>query len=93
MVVNAPMVLGPSSYLLALGHVAQFDDSIFELLFAQNGHQRDACLLTVLQLSQELGVLLIQHLSLGVSKRQTNSTHNEQKRITVVLVFTCALLP
>lgn len=64
MVANALMVFGPSSYLLAVGNVAQFDDSIFELLFPQNGHQGNARLLTVLQLSQKLGVLLIHHLSL-----------------------------
>lgn len=71
-VVNALVVLGLCSYLLSVGHGAQFDDSIFELLFAQNGHQRDAGLLTVLQLSQKFGVLFIQHLGLGVSKRETN---------------------
>lgn len=81
-VVNALMVLGPSTYLLSVGHVAQFDDSVLQLLFPQNGHQWDAGLLTVLQLSQKLGVLLIQHLGLRVSKRETNLTHYDQKRRT-----------
>lgn len=76
------MVLRLSTYLLSTGHIAQFDDSIFQLLFPQNGHQGDAGLLTVLQLSQKLGVLLIQYLSLRVSKRESNLMHDDQNQRT-----------
>lgn len=60
-------------YLLPGCHNPQLDNSIFELLLTHNGDKRDACVLTVLQLIQQLGVLLVQHLCLGESQSTTSN--------------------
>ena len=42
----------PPTYLFPAGHRAELDDPVLELLLTNDGHQWDACLLTVLQLVQ-----------------------------------------
>lgn len=52
------------THLLTGCHVPQLNNSILEFLLSHNGNKGDARFLTVLQLIQELGVLLVQYFCL-----------------------------